>query len=215
MLTLPTSKPNNNPCKYLDKELMWSRQMKSIDCGKEIVKQMDYIEAKDFLELKIACHLLARDKHNRIYRKLCRSVYGREDLTQDEADILIDLVWCGVGIREDLNNQERLDELAKYWQENELRRPGQTSSSINRQQTLERARLFPIEQLYQCSLRDSGSRLVGLCPFHEEKTPSFYIFTDSNTYHCFGCSAHGDSINFYMRVNQCDFNQALSILGNK
>ena len=41
-----------------------------------------------------------------------------------------------------------------------------------------------------------GKNFVGLCPFHNEKTPSFNILDDEGFYHCFGCGAHGDLISF-------------------
>jgi DNA primase len=47
-------------------------------------------------------------------------------------------------------------------------------------------------------LKKTGNRYKGLCPFHSEKTPSFFVNPDNNFYHCFGCGAGGDSINFVM-----------------
>ena len=45
-------------------------------------------------------------------------------------------------------------------------------------------------------LRKVGGRYTGLCPFHQEKTPSFSVSPDRGTYHCFGCGAGGDAITF-------------------
>lgn len=61
-------------------------------------------------------------------------------------------------------------------------------------------------------LRQSGGNLVGLCPFHQEKTPSFHVYKDTGTYHCFGCGAHGSAIDFVMNTAQVSFVQAVEIL---
>jgi len=49
---------------------------------------------------------------------------------------------------------------------------------------------------YYVSLHRAGRNPRGLCPFHSEKTPSFYVFPDKGNYHCFGCGAHGDVLDF-------------------
>ena len=49
------------------------------------------------------------------------------------------------------------------------------------------------------SLKKKGeSRFIALCPFHNEKTPSFNVLDDKGFYHCFGCGKHGDIFNFVM-----------------
>lgn len=57
-----------------------------------------------------------------------------------------------------------------------------------------------------------GSRVMALCPFHKEKSPSFFIFEAEGHYHCFGCGAHGDVIDFMMAQKGCDFGGALEQL---
>jgi len=61
-------------------------------------------------------------------------------------------------------------------------------------------------------LRRSGSRFVGLCPFHTEKTPSFFVFDDQRFY-CFGCGEHGDPIDFIQKLHGLSFPDALKFLG--
>ena len=53
---------------------------------------------------------------------------------------------------------------------------------------------------------------VGLCPFHEEKTPSFTVVAAKGFYHCFGCGAHGSAIDYLMARDQIDFRAALAAL---
>ena len=57
-----------------------------------------------------------------------------------------------------------------------------------------------------------GRELAGLCPFHHEKTPSFYVVEDKGFFHCFGCGAHGDAIGFVMRAEHVDFRAAIATL---
>lgn len=64
-------------------------------------------------------------------------------------------------------------------------------------------------------LKRGGSRFVGLCPFHGEKTPSFSVNAQQGLYYCFGCGAGGDSINFVREKEQTDFVGAVEWLANK
>ncbi|WP_448507786.1 DNA primase [Immundisolibacter sp.] len=61
-------------------------------------------------------------------------------------------------------------------------------------------------------LRRSGRELVGRCPFHEEKTPSFTVSPQKQFYHCFGCGAHGTVIGFLMAIDRLDFREAIAEL---
>lgn len=64
-------------------------------------------------------------------------------------------------------------------------------------------------------LRQMGKSLVGLCPFHQEKTPSFYVDPAKGLYHCFGCKAGGDVFDFVMQVEGLTFPEALRFLAQK
>src|SRR6266513_5863647 len=60
-----------------------------------------------------------------------------------------------------------------------------------------------------------GREQAGLCPFHNEKTPSFYVVEDKGFFHCFGCGAHGDAIGFVMRADNLDFIEAVERLAGE
>jgi hypothetical protein len=62
------------------------------------------------------------------------------------------------------------------------------------------------------SLRRAGRQYVGLCPFHSERHPSFYVHPGKQVFYCFGCGAGGDVFAFVMRANDCDFRRALEIV---
>jgi len=64
-------------------------------------------------------------------------------------------------------------------------------------------------------LRRTGSNLVGLCPFHSEKTPSFTVSSSKQFFHCFGCSAHGSAISFIMQFEHLSFVEAVENLASQ
>jgi DNA primase len=64
-------------------------------------------------------------------------------------------------------------------------------------------------------LRKVGGRYTGLCPFHQEKTPSFSVSPDRGTYHCFGCGVGGDSISFVRETEGLDFVGAIEWLADR
>lgn len=65
------------------------------------------------------------------------------------------------------------------------------------------------------NLRKRGVNLIGLCPFHNEKTPSFTVSPTKNIYKCFGCGAAGGSVNFIMQHEQFTYPEALRHLAKK
>lgn len=64
-------------------------------------------------------------------------------------------------------------------------------------------------------LKRSGAAYKGLCPFHDEKSPSFMIQKGDRHYHCFGCGAHGDAIHFLMTHLKLSFSEAVENLAEK
>lgn len=65
------------------------------------------------------------------------------------------------------------------------------------------------------NLRRRGKNLVGLCPFHNEKTPSFCVYPENNSFYCFGCNKGGDVITFIMGVENLDFSEAVKFLAQR
>ena len=64
-------------------------------------------------------------------------------------------------------------------------------------------------------LKKRGRNYVGLCPFHNEKTPSFTVFADKANYHCFGCGAGGDVITFIRQIENLDYMEAVRFLADR
>ena len=65
------------------------------------------------------------------------------------------------------------------------------------------------------NLRHSGRNLVGLCPFHNEKSPSFNIYPENGSFYCFGCGAGGDVITFVRRIENLDYMEAVRFLAQR
>lgn len=76
----------------------------------------------------------------------------------------------------------------------------------------ERIDIIDLVQGYVPSLKKTGRSFKGLCPFHQEKTPSFVVFPDSQNFHCFGCGKGGDLFTFYMLAENTEFRDALTEL---
>ena len=79
------------------------------------------------------------------------------------------------------------------------------------EQTIQLVRDLSIERVMKpyVKLTKHGSSLIGLCPFHSERTPSFSVSPQKNLYHCFGCCRGGDSIGFVMEIENLPFAEAV------
>lgn len=104
--------------------------------------------------------------------------------------------------------------LSLYYEINPKSLPTELINKLNQleQLDIEKAKKNPIQSFYNGRLRQNASRLVGLCPLHQEKTPSFNIYIDNNTFHCFGCQAHGDAISFIQETKNLSFPEAVRYL---
>jgi hypothetical protein len=74
------------------------------------------------------------------------------------------------------------------------------------------AKAVPIESIFNQRLRKTGNMLTGLCPFSEERTASFFVYKNTNRCWCFGCQQGGNTIDTYMKLNDCNFNYAVLAL---
>lgn len=85
------------------------------------------------------------------------------------------------------------------------------SGAINNDQ-IQAAKAVPIESIFSHTLRKTGNMLTGLCPFSAERTPSFFIYKNTNRCWCFGCQQGGNTIDTYMKLHDCDFKTAVLAL---
>lgn len=65
------------------------------------------------------------------------------------------------------------------------------------------------------TLKRRGSTSVGLCPFHNEKTPSFTVYNDTQSFYCFGCGAGGDAVTFIKKIENLDYMDAVKLLAQR
>ena len=79
----------------------------------------------------------------------------------------------------------------------------------------ERARIDEVVGEYVTLRHAGGDSLKGLCPFHDEKSPSFHVRPNHGLYHCFGCGAHGDVFEFVKEHENVDFRAALCSLAER
>ncbi|MGH3361908.1 MAG: DNA primase [Nocardioides sp.] len=79
----------------------------------------------------------------------------------------------------------------------------------------EKARIDEVISSYVTLRNAGGGSMKGLCPFHDEKSPSFHVTPSRGFYHCFGCQAGGDVINFLMQIDGLGFSETVERLADK
>ena len=65
------------------------------------------------------------------------------------------------------------------------------------------------------SLKRAGSVHKGLCPFHNEKSPSFIVYPSTESFYCFGCGIGGDAVAFVKQMEHLDYPEAIEFLGKR
>ena len=79
------------------------------------------------------------------------------------------------------------------------------------EELVQRNDMVDVAQSY-VQLRRRGRTYTGLCPFHSEKTPSFVVYPETQSFYCFGCGAGGDVITFIKKINNVDYVEAVKTL---
>ena len=82
------------------------------------------------------------------------------------------------------------------------------------EELVQRSDMVDVAQSY-VQLRRRGRTYTGLCPFHSEKTPSFVVYPETQSFYCFGCGAGGDVITFVKKINNVDYVEAVKTLASR
>jgi hypothetical protein len=126
-----------------------------------------------------------------------------------------DKVWADIAMT---RLEENRDEIFKRIDQLKFRIRSLQGKKIKdeiTQDDIDAAKLIPITEYYTARVRRSGGTLHGLCPFHEERTPSFTIWVAKNRFKCFGCGVFGDSIDYVCRTEKLEFLDAVKLMLNK
>ena len=127
----------------------------------------------------------------------------RHELHVAEINTRIDSDDCGFWYWYRLAVEEAID-LINLSAPNPLPIPGR----IDIENVRSRADIVSLAMGYNLHLRKSGRNFKTHCPFHNDKTPSFFLYPTQNRYHCYGCQADGDAIDLIQQMEGCDFRAA-------
>ena len=83
------------------------------------------------------------------------------------------------------------------------------------QELIDKNDIESVVSRYVPTLKRRGRNLVGLCPFHGEKTPSFNLYPENSSFYCFGCGAGGDVITFIKRIENLSYMDAVRFLADR
>jgi len=178
--------------RFTDKELLQIfPEVKEIIPAKiaEWTEERDEILDTIKKKLTLIKHRVSDEFSQWFWREWIKAIDGEELLKVDEY----------------LARLKRLQSVAK----------GRTPKGRLTEEEIEQVLTVPIESLITYPLRKCGKALVGLCPFHNEKHPSFYIYPETNSCWCYGCNQGGNVINFVRLLHGYSFKEAVKYLIGK
>ncbi len=151
-----------------------------------------------------------RQRHVRLVEVIADRMAAIKAESTDESYRYFWRKWLALTLGEELYVIDR--HIARLSRQLRVIKGAPVAKSLLTEDVIQLAREVPIEELLNCPTRHSGHNLVCECPFHDERTPSFHIYTQGNRGWCFGCNKGGDSIAIYMLLNDCDFKEAVMAL---
>jgi len=158
-------------------------------------------EGQDFVNEKIKDLLEEKEKLLKEFREKIK-----EKLNKVEYLLLIDLYE-----RKLKRIEKEINRLTGYLFPNFSPETNLTPSDIVKAKETSIVETFK-EFFPEIQLKKSGKKLTCLCPFHQEKHPSFFLYPETNSFHCFGCGISGDVIEFVKQVKKINFKQAVIFL---
>jgi hypothetical protein len=157
-------------------------------------------EAKDFIPLKIAEW---QEQADQIANSIKTKLLNLKIIASNTFGYWFFREWLKINAGTDLvqaqNHIKRLKRL--------ITKPSQRNILSGNQ--IFAAKSVPLSEIVDIQLRKAGKNYFGLCPFHEERHASFYIYSESNTFVCFGCQEKGDAISYVMKTKNLNFKEAV------
>lgn len=153
-------------------------------------------------------------QHDSLVNTITNNLSELKKDTTDEFDYFFWRTWLKLTIVQDLVELDRhIACLSRHLRF--INGKPNNASQLSEDQ-IDAARCVPIESLVDGQFRKSGRDLVCICPLHDEKTPSFHIYTSQNRAWCFGCNQGGDSIWLVMMMHEYSFkNAVISLTGDQ
>lgn len=205
------SEPNHEWLNYVDElERQWRASLPRYT-DKEWFEI--FPEAKAMIPIKIAEWKEVREKLVRVIREGLKIANEKEndEVTRHFCRELVKWIFGGRQLVEVNGHLSRL-----YRQRAIIHPPKKLSKQAITLELIQKSKAIPIESVVNQSvnLRTCGKTLRGLCPLHEEKSPSFYVYPESNTCWCYGCQQGGDVIQLVRLLNKYSFKEAINCLLN-
>lgn len=173
------------------------------------IMQIFLPEAKEIIKLKID----EFEKHREEIMKLIKDKLSRiNQYTEDEFSNWFAKHYISVELGAKAIEIDY--QIARLMRMLSLFRKGKVKAGQITDKQIEQAKTIPITEIIEryITLKKAGKNYTALCPFHNEKHPSFIVFPDSNRFHCFSCQKSGDTIEFTKLMNNFNFIQAIKFL---
>lgn len=168
-------------------------------------------EAKDMIPKKITERKEEREQLVKVIREGLKIANDKEndEITRHFCRGLVKWIFGG---RQLVEVDSHLSRLYRQWAI--IHPPKKLSKQAITPELIQQAEAIPIETILgqSLNLKTCGRTIRDLCPLHEEKSPSFYIYPESNTCWCYGCNQGGDTIKLVRLLNKCSFKEAVHYL---
>jgi hypothetical protein len=163
-------------------------------------------------EMKKRCEQLLLERYNEIEVLEKRIVEKHKEISKKIREENLKLVYTSL-IEHTFGVELKKCKKSADWYRRALLlySPNKQKTGID-ENDVEEACLVPLETIIPGEAHHHEGKLFYCCVFHEEKTPSMFIDTKDNHYHCFGCGAHGNAINMIMKIEKLDFIHAVKYL---